>query len=182
MFLSLATIMIVWFGVKSALSSGRGFQFGNFAGLIMMIAFGFAMTQYYATPIPGIGRSFYHVIIDQTEYLSNLIAGTQLQNASNAIGQYQSQIQSPGLTDISGTIAYIIDQVIMALWEAVAIIITAYGFVAQAICVLVGPIFIPFFIVPKLEWLFWAWFKSSLPPASYHFTPAPTMSSLRTLS
>ena len=36
MFLSLATIMIVWFGVKSALSSGRGFQFGNFAGLIMM--------------------------------------------------------------------------------------------------------------------------------------------------
>ena len=47
MFLSFATIMIVWFGVKTALSSadhGGGFQFGNFAGLVMMIAFGFAMT------------------------------------------------------------------------------------------------------------------------------------------
>src|SRR5229473_6345270 len=175
MFLSLAAIMIVWFGVKSALSSGRGFQFGNFAGLIMMIAFGFAMTQYYATPIPGIGRSFYHVIIDQTEYLSNLIAGTQLQNASNAIGQYQSQIQSPGLTDISGNIAYIADQVIMALWEAVAIIITAYGFVAQAICVLVGPIFIPFFIVPKLEWLFWGWLKCFIQYAFYQVIAAATM-------
>ena len=175
MFLSLATIMIVWFGVKSALSSGRGFQFGNFAGLIMMIAFGFAMTQYYATPIPGIGRSFYHVIIDQTEYLSNLIAGTQLQNASNAIGQYQSQIQSPGLTDISGNIAYIIDQVIMALWEAVAIIITAYGFVAQAICVLVGHIFIPFLIVPKLEWLFWGWLKCFMQYAFYQVIAAATM-------
>ncbi len=55
----------------------------------MMIAFGYAMTQYYDTPIPGLGRSFYHLIIDQTEYLSNLLAGTQLQNASNAIANYQ---------------------------------------------------------------------------------------------
>jgi hypothetical protein len=59
MFLSLATIMIVWFGLKSALSAGEhgsGFHFGQFAGLVIMIAFGYAMTQYYATPIPGIGR------------------------------------------------------------------------------------------------------------------------------
>ena len=43
MFLSFATIMIVWFGAKSALGSADragGFHFGNFASLIMMIAFG----------------------------------------------------------------------------------------------------------------------------------------------
>ena len=178
MFLSFATIMIVWFGAKSALSSvdrGGGFQFGNFAGLVMMIAFGFAMTQYYATPIPGFGRSFYHLIIDQTSYLSDLLAGTQLQNASDAINKYQGQIQSPGLTDFSGNIAYIIDLVILALWEAVAIIITAYGFVAQAICILVGPVFIPFFIVPKLEWLFWGWLKCFMQYAFYQVIAAATM-------
>jgi hypothetical protein len=178
MFLSFATIVIVWFGVKSALSAGDrggGFQFGHFASLVMMIAFGYAMTQYYATPIPGFGRSFYHLIIDQTEYLSNLIVGTQLQNAANAISQYQGQIQSPGITDISGNIAYIIDLIIMALWEAVAVIITAYGFVAQAICVLVGPIFIPFFIVPKLEWLFWGWLKCFMQYAFYQVIAAATM-------
>ena len=178
MFLSFATIVIVWFGVKSALSAsdrGGGFQFGHFASLVMMIAFGYAMTQYYATPIPGFGRSFYHLIIDQTEYLSNLIVGTQLQNAANAISQYQGQIQSPGITDISGNIAYIIDLIIMALWEAVAVIITAYGFVAQAICVLVGPIFIPFFIVPKLEWLFWGWLKCFMQYAFYQVIAAATM-------
>ena len=95
MFLSLATIMIVWFGLKSALAAsehGSGFHFGNFAGLVMMIAFGYAMTQYYDIPIPGIGRSFYHLIIDETEYLSSIISGSQLQNASDAISQYQSQI------------------------------------------------------------------------------------------
>jgi len=178
MFLSFATIMIVWFGAKSALSAsdrGGGFNFGNFAGLVMMIAFGFAMTQYYATPIPGIGRSFYHLIIDQTTYLSDLLAGTQLQNASDAISQYQGQIQSPGLADLSGSLAYVIDLGILALWEAVAIIITAYGFVAQAICILVGPVFIPFFIVPKLEWLFWGWLKCFMQYAFYQVIAAATM-------
>jgi hypothetical protein len=178
MFLSFATVIIVWFGAKSALdSAGRagGFHFGNFASLVMMIAFGYAMTEYYDSPIPGFGRSFYHLIIDQTEYLSNLIVGTQLQNASDAIANYQSQIQSPGLSDISGSIAYLLDLGILALWQAVAIIITAYGFVAQAICVLVGPIFIPFFIVPRLEWLFWGWLKCFMQYAFYQVIAAATM-------
>ena len=178
MFLSFATIMIVWFGAKTALSSsdrGGGLHFGNFADLVMMVAFGFAMTQYYAAPIPGIGRSFYHLIIDQTSYLSDLLAGTQLQNASDAINQYQGQIQSPGLTDFSGSIAYIIDLAILAVWKAVAIIITAYGFIAQAICILVGPVFIPFFIVPRLEWLFWGWLKCFMQYAFYQVIAAATM-------
>ena len=178
MFLSFATIMIVWFGVKNALGSSDcsgGFHFANFAALVMMIAFGFAMTQYYAAPIPGIGRSFYHLIIDQTSYLSDLLTGTQLQNASDAINQYQGRIQSPGLSDFSGSIAYIIDLAILAVWKAVAIIITAYGFVAQAICILIGPIFIPFFIVPKLEWLFWGWLKCFMQYAFYQVIAAATM-------
>ena len=83
MFLSFATIVIVWFGVKSALSAadrGGGFQFGHFASLMMMIAFGYAMTLYYATPIPGFGRSFYHLIIDQTAYRLDKIFRSTLQN------------------------------------------------------------------------------------------------------
>ena len=44
--------------------------------------------------------------------------------------------------------------------QAVAFAVIAYGYVAAAVCVLVGPVFIPFFIVPKLDWLFWGWFKA----------------------
>ena len=178
MFLSFATILVVWFGAKAALGAGDrsgGFHFGNFASLVLMISFGYAMTQYYDTPIPGFGRSFYHLIIDETEYLSSLIAGSQLQTASDAIDQYQSHIQVPGLSDFVGSIAYVIDLVILSLWKAVAIIITAYGFVAEAVCVLVGPIFIPFFIVPKMEWLFWGWLKCFMQYAFYQVIAAATM-------
>ncbi len=58
MFRGLAVILIVWFGVKSALSASQGhggFHFAKFADLILMIAFGLGMLTYYSTPIPGIG-------------------------------------------------------------------------------------------------------------------------------
>jgi len=42
----------------------------------------------------------------------------------------------------------------------VAFSVIAYGYVAAAVCVLLGPIFIPWFIVPKLDWLFWGWLKA----------------------
>ena len=43
----------------------------------------------------------------------------------------------------------------------------AFGWIATAIAVLVGPIFIPFFIVPQLDWLFWGWLKAFLQYAFY---------------
>src|SRR5262245_8688092 len=76
MFRAFATILIVWFGVRSALASAGGtavsaFHFENFAGLLITIAFGFGMMTYYSQPIPGFGVSFYHLIVDQGLELSN---------------------------------------------------------------------------------------------------------------
>ena len=49
-------------------------------------------------------------------------------------------------------------------WQVVAIM----SLMASAVCGLLGPIFVPFFIVPKLEWLFWGWLKSFI---QYSFIP-----------
>jgi hypothetical protein len=56
--------------------------------------------------------------------------------------------------------------------QAIAIVVIAFGFIATAVCVLVAPIFIPFFIVPKLEWLFWGWFKCFIQYAFYQVIAA----------
>ena len=40
--------------------------------------------------------------------------------------------------------------------------------VIAAVCALLGPIFVPFFIVPKLDWLFWSWLKAFI---QYSFIP-----------
>src|SRR6266511_4783140 len=70
MFRGFAVILIVWFGIKSALASASGgiapgFHFDRFADLLITIAFGFGMITYYSYPIPGFGGRCYHLIIDQ---------------------------------------------------------------------------------------------------------------------
>ena len=62
-----ATILIAWYGVKSALAAASGrsaFHFDNFASLLLTISFGFAMVNYYSTPIPGVGSSFHNLVTE----------------------------------------------------------------------------------------------------------------------
>jgi hypothetical protein len=175
LFRMFATILIAWYGIKSALASASGkhtFQFDNFASLLLTIAFGFAMVNYYSTPIPGIGISFHNLITDEAQFLANKINQTELQTIVDRIGDFEARIDAPGVTDFLGMVIYIIVIILLAAAQAISIVIIAYGFVATAVCVLVGPIFVPFFIVPKLEWLFWGWLRCFLQYAFYEVIAA----------
>jgi len=81
-------------------------------------------------------------------------------------------MDSPGIADILGTFFYAVIIILLAAAQAIAIVVIAFGFIATAVCVLVGPIFIPFFIVPKLEWLFWGWFRCFIQYAFYQVIAA----------
>src|SRR5258708_11642993 len=154
LFRMFATILIVWYGVKSALSAASGkhsFHFDNFASLLLTIAFGFAMVNYYSTPIPGIGSSFHNLITDEAQFLANRLNQAELQTIVDRISDFQARLDSLGVTDILGTIIYAVVIILLAAAQAISIVVVAYGFIATAVCVLVGPVFVPFFIVPKLE-------------------------------
>ena len=175
LFRMFATILVAWFGVKSALSaaSGRqGFHFENFASLLLTITFGFAMVNYYSNPIPGMGTSFHTLITDESQFLANRITQTQVQVVIERVADFESRMDSPGFGDFLGTLIYTAVTILLAAAQAIAIVVIAYGFIATAVCVLVGPIFIPFFIVPKLEWIFWGWFKAFIQYAFYQVIAA----------
>ena len=175
LFRMFATILVVWYGIKSALSaaSGRHFlHFDNFAALLLTISFGFGMVNYYSTPIPGMGRSFHNLITDEAQFLSGKIDQSSLQNVEQGITDFETRLDMPGITDLLGTAIYVVIVILLAAAQAIAFVVIAYGFIATAVCVLVGPIFVPFFIVPKLEWLFWGWFKAFIQYAFYQVIAA----------
>ena len=175
LFRSFATILVAWYGIKSALSSasgGHSFQFDHFASLVLTISFGFAMVNYYNTPIPGMGTSFHNLVTSEAQFLSSKIDQAQLQTVVTEVANFQSRMDSPGWGDFLGTAIYVIVTVLLAAAQAVAVIVIAYGFIATAVCVLVGPIFVPFFIVPKMEWLFWGWFRCFIQYAFYQVIAA----------
>jgi hypothetical protein len=175
MFRGFAVIMIVWFGAKAALSSasqghGSGFHVDHFVSLLMTIAFGFGMVTYYSQPLPGIGVSFYHLIIDQGLTLSNQMNNGLVQEVWNRLTGLYWGMETPALTlalNIMEILRYAITTLCLLAAQAAVFGVISFGYVAAAVAVLLGPIFIPFFIVPGLEWLFWGWFKSLIQYAFY---------------
>jgi TrbL/VirB6 plasmid conjugal transfer protein len=175
LFRSFATILVVWYGVKSALSSAGGrhlLHFDNFASLLLTVSFGFAMVNYYSSPIPGVGTSFHNLITDESQFLANKINQTELQTVEERIADFEVRMDSPGFADVLGTVIYVVIIILLAAAQAIAIVVIAFGFIATAVCVLVGPVFIPFFIVPKLEWLFWGWLRCFIQYAFYQVIAA----------
>jgi hypothetical protein len=175
MFRGFAVILIVWFGLKSALASASGgivqaFHFDHLASLLMTIAFGFGMITFYSHPIPGFGVSFYHLIIDQGLDLANQLNHSLVQEVWDRLTNLYWGMEMPGLTlalNIMEIIRYTVAILCILAAQAAVFAVVAFGYVAAAIAVMLGPVFIPFFIVPHMEWLFWGWLKSLMQYAFY---------------
>lgn len=173
LFRAFAIILIVWFGVKSALASASGhygFHFDHFASLLMTIAFGYAMITFYSHPIPGMGVSFYHLIIDQGTDLANQLNSGIVTELYARLNSIYFETEQPGLSiaiNVLEILRYAITILALAAAAIASFVVIAFGYIAASIAVMLGPIFIPFFIVPKMEWLFWGWLKSLLQYAFY---------------
>lgn len=175
LFRDFAIILTSWYGIKSALAAASGgpmtgFHMDRFASLLITIAFGFGMITYYSQPIPGIGISFYHLIVDQGLGLSNQLNHSLVQEIWDRLNGIYFQMEMPALSIVLNVMEVIrYSVVILALLAAqVAIFaVISFGYVATAIAVLLGPVFIPFFIVPQMEWLFWGWLKAFVQYAFY---------------
>jgi hypothetical protein len=170
LFRGFAVILIAWFGIKSALaaSEGRGpFPMAKFAGLLMTIAFGYAMITYYSSPIPGFGVSFTHLITDQAHALAQQLEASQAQEIDARLTDLYVTLEQPSLLDTLNLVRYYLIVFTLTGARAALLAVIAFGWAATGVAVLVGPVFVPFFIVPQLEWLFWGWLKAFIQYAFY---------------
>ena len=181
--LSLATIMLVWFGVQEALASaqgGPGFNMGKFLNFFILITFAYTFVRYYDSAIPGIGYSLKGFISQGTTNLAQTIGQDGIQSMFQSIDTALAK-SGPGMamfTEPYMLFVYTITQIALSVLTGLVAVILAYGAVAGTIIGLLGPIFIPFLVIEKLEFLFWGWFKAYLSFAFYKVVAAATMSVL----
>jgi hypothetical protein len=182
--LALATIMMVWFGVQEALASahgGPGFSMGRFLNLFMLLTFAYVMVNYYDSSIPGLGFSIKGFIDSGTINLVNLIGSDGSNTMLNEIHQASSKTGPSILNTVMNpyyAIVYFAVQFLLAMLAAIVSAIVAYGAIAATIIGVLGPIFIPFLVVDKLDWLFWGWLKAYLGFSFYKVVAAATMNVL----
>lgn len=169
LFLSFATILIVWQGVKMMFShDSLGDSMFEFAKLLMLISFGYSFITFYEAPLPGIGVSFSNLITDQTGYFQSVLEARAFDNVYRHLDDLSDHFMQPDAWSILANLIYWTVLLLIALAKGLSLAVIAFGLIASAVCGLLGPIFVPFFIVPKLEWLFWGWLKSFI---QYSFVP-----------
>ena len=182
--IALATIMLVWFGVQEALASangGPGFNMGKFLNFFLLITFAYTMVKFYDSSIPGVGYSLRGFINGGAQYLVSVIGTDSVTSIQNTLNQAQSS-SGPGITKALMNpyyaIVYVIIQVLIAVLSAAVSAIIAYGAIASAVIGLLGPVFIPFLVFSKLEFLFWGWLRAFMGFCFYKVLAAAVFSIL----
>ena len=161
MFLSFATIVLVWYGIRMMFGAREsGEQLFGFAKLLLIVSFGYAMIAYYESPIPGIGTSFSNLITDQAMYLARILSARSIQDAQESLNTLWNGLQQPDAWSILANLLYWTMLIVIGLAQFALLFVVSFSMIASAVCGLVGPLFVPFFIVPTLEWLFWSWLKA----------------------
>jgi hypothetical protein len=170
LFRAFAVIMISWFGLQSALSSasgGTGFNWARFAAFLQELLLVYVMLAFYTVPIPGLGVSFTHLILDQVQNMVGTLDQTTVQGLLESLNNLESNLPPPSPIAILEIVRFFVLVVCIAAAQAVTLYVIMYGYVATAVIMLLGPVFIPFKILPQMDWLFWGWMRAFLQYAFY---------------
>ena len=181
----IAVILIVWTGLRIAFSGT--FQAWELIRFIFLIGLPLFMLNFYATAIPGIGLSFPELITEQGDEIRDLFGADAIargMQAVMALAHDHMQIVGEQADSISifnairtggkqvthlALMTAILGSFVLGMIVVIALALAQIIFAKVAIAVLVtlGPIFIPFMIVPKMDFLFWGWFKALIQYSLY---------------
>jgi hypothetical protein len=181
MVIALATIMLVWFGVQESLASaqgGSGFNIAKFISFFMLITFAYCFVKFYDSSIPGIGYSLKSFVSGGTSSLGRLHR-KRLDAGSadhHSYGTWKGRNLSPSFTEPYTLLCTYTVQIILSILTALIGVIIAYGAIGAAVIGLLGPVFIPWMVFDKTDFLFWGWFKAFLGFEFYKVVAAATMS------
>ena len=176
----MATVMIVWTGLKTAFSGD--YDLWEIVKLVIGLGIPRTMLAFYDTPLPGTTMSFPMLITEQGAWATNVFIGDAWKDAATTLtGAYNhvftqltDAIRSFGYTDVfTKGISFLIASVLGGTFMAIVLVLLLLMFCllmaqviwaqfALAVAILIGPILIPWMVFPPMSFLFWGWFRTLL--------------------
>jgi len=169
-FRTVTIVMIVIAGIRIAFSDHHSLhKLRNLAGLILIV---WIMMTLYSRPSPLLGGYSFSEVIPRTAFGMADLVGTTTQQQMlaklNAISNGISDMGEFSLLHARDFLIYVIITLLIAVLELAMFIVVGFGYLALGAVLVIGPVLIPFMIVPKLDFLFWSWLKSLI---KYSFYP-----------
>ena len=185
----LSLIVIVWTGTQMALSGG-GVNMASVVKMIVTLSIPLGMLQFYTQPLPGLTLTVPDVITGMGNWLHGVIvagAGEQMLTEIQHMfrGMYDNLLLTPEMpgimnpirmfsavlaaitSGIYGLIFWVGMLLVMLVVYTVGLAQIVWAQLAITIAILLGPVFIPFLVLPPLSFLFWGWFKTLLTYSLY---------------
>ena len=168
---SLGIIMLVVCGLKLAGESASRHhgEFG-FPALIQFFAVFLvaeALMRYYQTPLPWTTVSVARLLPDTARYFAGTLDLTVLDDLLTKVNAIVSGTEQPSFLNplmIAVYFGILIDMIVI---QGILFAVNILAFVFIGIGSLLGPLFIPWLVVPKLSWLFWNWVQFMLQYSFY---------------
>ena len=181
----LAAIVVVWTGVKIAMSGT--FSMWAIVQLVIGLWIPWVMLQFYATPIPGVGFTFPGMIAGggnwlHSFFLADIVPAMQIE-LSNLVHTQTTAVSDAwagtswlelytALGDVVGTLIIGTSMMLFIFLCLVVIYAVTYAQViwaqlAMLILTFIGPMMIPWLVFEPMSFLFWGWFRSMITFALY---------------
>ena len=187
----LATIVIVWTGLRMAFSGDL--RMWDVVELVITISLVRGMLLWYQSDVPLVGLSFPEIVVGMGQWVHQQLYAPTMNELLTAITSRAQRVVtrldltggmglSTNLTDLLFNFGLWMDAVIDTLMS-VGLVLVIYMFfalvmlitmaqvvwaqVAITITVLLGPIFIPFLLFNPLAFLFWGWLRTAIVYSMY---------------
>ena len=169
-FRTVTIIMIVIAGSRIALSGHHSLdKLRTLAGLILAV---WIMLTLYTRSSPLLDGYSFSEAIPKTAFAMADLVGADIQHQMLAkldqIINAMAGVSSFSIFHPRDLIVYLIVTLLIAVLELAMFIVVGFGYLALGALLVIGPILIPFMIVPKLDFLFWSWMKALI---KYSFFP-----------
>ncbi|MGH9636074.1 MAG: type IV secretion system protein [Candidatus Angelobacter sp.] len=169
-FRTLAIVMIVIAGSRIAFSDHHALhKLRTLAGLVLLV---WIMITLYSTPSPLLGGYSFSEAIPKTAFgMADLVGTTTQQQMLSKLNDISTGIQDMSafsMLHARDFIIYLLITLLIAVLELAMFIVVGFGYLALGAILIIGPILIPFMLVPKLDFLFWSWLKALI---KYSFYP-----------
>ena len=170
LFRGLAALTIAWWGVQTAMA-GEGVPWSRFLPLVLAMAFSLGMLRFYDRPVPGLGLPFATLPMRAADFYARQIDGFITWNFARSFHEGWQALSSLSFFDFFQGAGELVWTFLILLFNtlgtAVLVATVAAGRVAAGACAVLGPLFIPWLFVPRLDFLFWGWLRSYLQFAFY---------------
>jgi TrbL/VirB6 plasmid conjugal transfer protein len=169
-FRTLTIVMIVIAGTRIAFSDLHSLhKLRTLAGLFLIV---WIMMTLYTRPSPLLGGYSFSEVIPRSAFgMADLVGATTQHQMLAKLNDITNGIKDMGefsMLHVRDFMVYLIITLLIAVLELAMFIVVGFGYLALGAVLVIGPILIPFMLVPKLDFLFWSWLKALI---KYSFYP-----------